>query len=145
MTKMIFINLPVKDLAAATRFYEAIGCVLNPQFSNEGASSMVWSDAIVFQLLTHEFYATFTSLPIADAHAASAALYALSCDSREAVDAMVDAAADAGGKADVRETQDMGFMYIRTFADPDGNVFEPAFMDMAAMAEAHAPAESQPA
>lgn len=139
MTKMIFINLPVNDLAAATNFYEAIGCVKNPQFSNEGASSMVYSDAIVFQLLTRPFYETFTSLPIADAKAVSAALYALSCDSRADVDAMVEAAAGAGGRADVRAAQDMGFMYIRTFADPDGNVFEPAYMDMAAMAEAHAP------
>ncbi|HWA61196.1 MAG TPA: VOC family protein [Caulobacteraceae bacterium] len=135
MTKSIFINLPVRDLDAATRFYEAIGCVKNAQFSNDQASSMVWSEAISFHLLTHEFYATFTSLPIADAKLASAALYALSCDSREAVDAIVEAAARAGGRADVREKQDMGFMYLRTFEDPDGNVFEPAFMDASAMAQ----------
>ena len=63
-------------------------------------------------------------------------LYALSRDSRDEVDAMVEAAAKAGGRADVRETQDMGFLYVRTFADPDGNVFEPAWMDMSAMADA---------
>jgi predicted lactoylglutathione lyase len=138
MPKMIFVNLPVKDLAAATRFYEAIGCEKNEQFSDQNAASMVWSDAITFQLLTHDYYSTFTSKPIADAHKTSAMLIALSRDSREEVDAIVEAAAAAGGKADIRERQDMGFMYLRTFEDPDGHVFEPAWMDLAAMAEQQA-------
>jgi len=130
MPKMIFVNLPVKDLAAATRFYEAIGCVKNEQFSDDKASSMMWSENITFQLLVHDYYKTFTSKPIADAHKTSGMLLALSQDSREAVDAITEAAGKAGGKADVREPQDMGFMYLRSFADPDGHVFEPAWMDM---------------
>lgn len=132
MPKMIFLNLPVKDIAASTRFYAAIGCVRNDQFSDDSTSSMVWSETITFQLLSHERYAGFTSKPIADAHAASGMLIALSRDSREEVDAMVAAAAGAGGEADVRAPQDLGFMYVRTFADPDGHVFEPACMDMGA-------------
>jgi uncharacterized protein len=138
MPKMIFVNLPVKDLAAATRFYEAIGCVKNEQFSGENAASMVWSDAIIFQLLTHDYYATFTTKPIADAHKTSGMLIALSRDSREEVDAITEAAAAAGGKADIRERQDMGFMYLRTFEDPDGHVFEPAWMNVEATGEQQA-------
>lgn len=134
MSKTIFINLPVKDLAASTRFYEAIGCTKNEQFSDQNASSMVWSDAIVFQLLARDYYSTFTKKPVADAHAASAMLIALSCDSRDNVDAIVEAAAAAGGKADAREPQDLGFMYLRTFEDPDGHTFEPAWMNPEAMA-----------
>lgn len=134
MPKMIFINLPVQDLAASTRFYEAIGCTKNPQFSDENASSMVWSDAITFQLLSRDYYATFTSKPIADAHKTSAMLIALSRDSREEVDAIIKAAASAGGKADIREPQDLGFMYLRTFEDPDGYTFEPVWMNPEAMA-----------
>ena len=133
MPKMIFINLPVQDLAASTRFYEAIGCTKNPQFSDENASSMVWSDAITFQLLSRDYYATFTGKPIADAHTTSAMLIALSRDSREEVDAIVAAAASAGGKIDIREPQDLGFMYLRTFEDPDGHTFEPAWMNLEAM------------
>lgn len=132
MPKMIFLNLPVKDLAASMRFYEAIGCVKNEQFSDDNAASMVWSDTIVFQLLSHGYYKTFTSKPIADAHKESAMLIALSRDSREDVDAITKAAAAAGGKADIREPQDLGFMYGRSFADPDGHVFEPMWMNMAA-------------
>ncbi len=130
MAKMIFLNLPVKDLAASTAFYQAIGCVKNEQFSNDDASSMVWSDTITFQLLRHDYYKSFTAKPIADAHATNGMLIALSRDSREEVDAMVDAAAKAGGQADVREPQDLGFMYLRTFADLDGHEFEPAHMDL---------------
>ncbi len=132
MPKMIFVNLPVKDLAAATRFYKAIGCEQNMQFSNEQAAMMVWSDTISFMLLTHDYFATFTSKRIADAQQTCQVLLCLSRDSREDVDAITEAAAAAGGKADVRAPIDMGFMYNRAFQDPDGHVFEPVWMDMAA-------------
>lgn len=133
MPKMIFVNLPVKDIARSTRFYEAIGCVKNEQFSDEKASSMMWSDNVTFQLLRRDYFATFTSKPIANAHETCGALIALSCDSRADVDSIVAAARSAGGRADTREPQDMGFMYLRTFEDPDGHVFEPAWMDPAGM------------
>ena len=129
MPKMIFVNLPVKDLAAATAFYKAIGCEQNMQFSDENASSMMWSDTIVFMLLKHGFYSTFTDKPIGDSHTVSAHLLALSFDSREDVDAITEAAARAGGKGDVRAAQDYGFMYSRSFEDLDGNVFEPVWMN----------------
>lgn len=134
MPKMIFINLPAQDLAVATRFYEAIGCRKNEQFSDEKASSMVFSEHITFQLMTREYFATYATTPVADARKTTGVLFALSCDSREDVDAMVAAAGAAGGKADIREPQDLGFMYLRTFQDPDGHVFEPAWMNPEAMA-----------
>jgi predicted lactoylglutathione lyase len=133
MPKMIFVNLPVRDLAASTRFYEAIGCERNPRFSDEKAASMVWSDEITFQLLTRAFFSTFTSRPIADAHGTCGALFALTLDSRDDVDAVVKAAALAGGKADVRERMDFGWLYNRAVEDPDGNVVEAVWMDAAAM------------
>ena len=140
MTKMIFMNLPVADVAKATAFYEAIGFEKNPQFSNEQASCMVWSDAIHVMLLGHDFYRTFTTKAIADTHKTSAALIALSRDSREQVDAITDAAIAAGGRQ-TRDTQDMGFMYSRAFEDLDGHTFEPMYMDMeaatAAMSDQH--------
>ena len=138
MPKTIFINLPVKDLAAATRFYQAIGCAKNEQFSDHQASSMVWSDTITFQLLVTDYFAGFTPKRVADAHAACEVLLALSLDSRAAVDTIVEAAVANGGKADVRELMDMGWMYNRAFEDPDGHVFEAIFMDMDA-ASAQAP------
>ncbi|MBY5820301.1 VOC family protein [Rhizobium leguminosarum] len=132
MPKMIFVNLPVKDLAAATRFYEAIGCSKNEQFSDHQASNMVWSDAIFFHLLTRDFFATFTPKPVTEAQKASEMLIALTMDSREEVDAIVEAAAAAGGKADPRPPTDMGWLYNRAFEDPDGHIFEAVWVDMAA-------------
>jgi uncharacterized protein len=130
MSKMIFVNLPVKDLAVATRFYEAIGCKKNEQFSNADAAFMAWSDNITFMLLTHDYFRTFTPKQIADAHKTTEVLIALSRDSRAEVDSIVDAAAAAGGKADVRQRQDMGWLYSRAMQDPDGHVFEPMWMDV---------------
>jgi len=146
MPQMIFVNLPVTDVARSTAFYEAIGCTKDERFSNEVASAMQLSDEIVFMILSHDFFKTFTPKPIADAHGTTEVLICISRDSREAVDAIVERASAAGGKADVGPKQDMGFMYGRTFEDPDGHIFEPMFMDMeAAMAAcpegpAHEPA-----
>jgi predicted lactoylglutathione lyase len=132
MPKMIFVNIPVTDLAASTRFYNAIGCEKNERFSDDNAASMVWSDTITFQLLTQDYFKTFAVKPIANSQETTAVLIALSRDSRDEVDAIAEAARAAGGKADVRERQDMGFMYGRAFEDPDGHVFEAMWMDMAA-------------
>lgn len=129
--KMIFVNLPVTDLAAATAFYESIGLTRNPQFSDDTAACMVMSETISVMLLTHAKWHTFTSRPIAPA-TSSEVMLAVSCDSREAVDAMNQAAAANGGTPDVNPAQDLGFMYNRNFADPDGHVWEAIWMDMAA-------------
>jgi uncharacterized protein len=130
MPKMIFLNLPVIDLDRSVAFYEGVGATRNPQFSNDKAACMVLSDTIFVMLLTHGFYGGFTSKPIADAHASSAALFCVSEESREAVDATIERAAAAGGKADPGPTQDHGFMYGRSFEDPDGHHWEVMWMDV---------------
>ena len=130
MSKMIFINLPVADLDRSKRFYEAIGARNEPKFTNEQAAMMVLSDAIHVMLLKHDFYSTFTSKPIADAHRSSQVLLAISADSVEDVDALVEKAGSAGGKADPGPPQDMGgMMYERSFEDPDGHHWEAVWMD----------------
>ncbi|HET6943452.1 MAG TPA: VOC family protein, partial [Sphingomicrobium sp.] len=121
MSRMIFVNLPVADLEASKRFYEAIGARNEPKFSNEAAAMMVLSDTINVMLLSKPFYSTFTDKPIADAHTSSQVLLCVSCDSAAEVDQLVDAAAANGGKADPGPKQDMGgMMYGRSFEDPDG-------------------------
>ena len=133
MPQMIFINLPVTDLERSISFYEAIGAAKEPKFSNEAAAMMVISDTISVMLLTHPFYASFTSKRIADAHQVSQVLLCLSRDSREAVDEIVSKAGAAGGKIDVGPKQDMGaMMYGRSFEDPDGHHWEVMWMDPAA-------------
>ncbi|MEY9358309.1 putative lactoylglutathione lyase [Bradyrhizobium yuanmingense] len=100
MPKMIFVNLPVTDLKRATAFYEAVGAVKNPQFSDETASCMVFSETIFAMLLTHDKFRQFTPKPIADARTSNQVLFCLSADSRSDVDDIVARAAAAGGMAD---------------------------------------------
>lgn len=133
MTKMIFVNLPVADVAASTAFYEAIGMEKNAAFSNDQASAMIWSDTIQFMLLGHSFYSTFTPKQIIDAKTTSGMLLALGLDSRAQVDAITVAAMAAGG-TELHDPEDMGFMYSRAFADLDGHGFGPFWMDPAAAA-----------
>lgn len=132
MSRMIFINFPVNDLAASMAFYTAIGFENNPQFTDETAACMVWSEAIHVMLLTHDKWRTFTSRPI-PASTSSEVMLGLTFDSREAVDAITKTAAANGGTADINPAQDHGFMYSRTLADPDGHLWEPFWMDPASI------------
>jgi predicted lactoylglutathione lyase len=129
MAKMIFVNLPVADLPTSKAFYEALGFTVNPQFTNDNAAAMVWSDTIVVMLLQHHFWKTFTSKAIPNARESAQVLLCISMDNREAVDSIVADAASAGGSADPTPTQDMGFMYGRSFEDPDGHIWETMWMD----------------
>jgi len=129
---MIFINLPVVNLKASMAFYEALGFENNPQFTDETAASMVWSEAIHVMLLTHDKWRTFTDRPIPP-KTSSEVLLALSCDNREAVDRLNELAAMNGGTADINPKQDLGLMYNRNLADLDGHVWEMFWMDMSAM------------
>lgn len=128
MPKMIFVNLPVADLGASIAFYKALGFEQNMQFSDDTAACMVWSEAIYAMLLTHAKWRTFTQRPIPPSES-SEVMLALALDNRDAVDAMNTAAAANGGKADVNPIQELGFMYNRCLADPDGHVWEAFWMD----------------
>jgi predicted lactoylglutathione lyase len=132
MAKLIFVNLPGADLARATAFYEAIGAVKNAQFSDDTASCMVFSETIHAMLLTHDKFRQFTPKKIADAKTSSEVLICLSADSRDDVDAIVGKATAAGGNADPSPKQDFGFMYGRSFEDPDGHIWEVMWMDVEA-------------
>jgi predicted lactoylglutathione lyase len=131
MTKMIFVSLPVTDLARAKAFYEALGFANNPQFSDEHSACMVVSETNNVMLLTHSRWSGFTSRPIPPT-TSSEVMVAISCDSRDAVDQMNEAAASHSGQADINPAQDLGFLYNRSFADPDGHVWEAVWMDMSA-------------
>ena len=129
--RMIFVNLPVVDVEKSAAFYEAVGFTRDARFSQPGScAAMTWSDTIVFMLLSRSRFADFTSKTIIDARGSVETLLCLSRDSRADVDAIVDAARTAGGKADPCPKQDHGFMYGRSFEDLDGHVFEPMWMDV---------------
>ncbi len=132
--RTIFLNLPVTDVAAGRAFYTALGFSIDEQFSDDSSASVVVSDAIHLQLLSRERFAGFLpeGTAAADPRTATAALYALSCDSREEVDAMVEKAVGAGGDTWM-PAQDHGFMYGSSFTDPDGHVWEVMWMDPTAV------------
>lgn len=128
--KQVFINFPVKDLEASTKFYEALGFVKNSMWSDEKASAMQWSDEIVFMLVTHEFYEQFLKgKTIADTKKTSAALVALTVDSREAVQAFAETAkANGGDWHSAAPNEGLDFMVSYEVQDLDGNTLEPVWM-----------------
>lgn len=133
MSKIMFVNLPVTDLQKSMTFYSALGFQNNPHMTDETAACMVWSDTINVMLHTHAKWRTFTTRPIPSS-SSSEVMLAVSCESRDAVDAMATAAGAKGGVSDVNPVQDLGFLYNRNIADPDGHVWEAVWMNPAAMA-----------
>ena len=142
MPQMIFVNLPVADLPRSVAFYDALGFTHNPQFSDDAGACMVLSETIYVMLLTHAKWRGFTTRPICPRGSSEVSL-ALSMDSRDAVNRMVEAGAGAGGTADVNPPEDHGFMFQRTICDPDDHVWEPFWMDPA-MAGGPAPESAAP-
>jgi uncharacterized protein len=142
MQKMIFVNLPVANVAKSTEFYEKLGAKRDPRFCNGSTSMMSFSDAIHFMLLDHARFRDFTPKAIADARKTSEVLLCLSEESRSAVDATTERAVAAGGKGDPCPKQDHGFMYGRSFEDLDGHIIEVVWMDVEAALAASSQAMS---
>ncbi len=128
MPRSLFISLPVADVARSGAFYQAIGLTKDERMSGPHAAAMIWTDDVRIMLLDRNFYATLAHKPVADAHTVSGALIALGLDSRDAVDAITQAALAAGGR-EVHGAEDEGYMYSRAFEDPDGHGFGPVWMD----------------
>jgi predicted lactoylglutathione lyase len=128
MNRMIFINLPVRDLEVTRAFYTGIGCRLNAEYSDESAAALVVSDSIVVMALRRDRFADFVAGPVGDPAAATTVINCLSAESREEVDAMVQRALAHGGKPWLDKMQD-GPMYGHSFTDPDGHVWEVLHME----------------
>ena len=129
MKSQIFINLPVKDLERSFNFYTKMGFTNNPQFSDETAKCMVFSEEIFVMLITHDKFKTFITKPITDVSKTTSALLSISVESLDRVNEISDNAISAGGKEPV-EAKDYGFMQQRTIEDPDGHIWEIFYMDM---------------
>jgi len=135
MTAM-FVNLPVTDLERAKAFYTALGFTINPAFTDHNAACVVVEDDhSYFMILVRDYFQTFTDLPLGDPAANPSSSTAIFVDTREEVDAAVANGIGAGG-SEPRPAADYGFMYQRQLADPDGNIIEFGYMDMAAAGQA---------
>jgi predicted lactoylglutathione lyase len=127
----MYANLPVEDLAVSKRFFTELGFTFNEQWSDENVEAIVISDEAGVLLFVKSYFKTFTPREVADATATTEVVMSLGVETRARVDELADKALAVGGRA-ANETQDLGFMYTRSFADPDGHLWEAIWMDMAA-------------
>ncbi len=128
MTKKLYLDLAVKDLAKTKAFFSELGFEFNQKFTNEQAAALVINESTGVMLLRQEHFKEFTKKPIVDSSAQTEAIMAISVDRREDVDALADRALKVGGSA-ANPPQDHGFMYGRSFHDPDGHIWEVFYMD----------------
>jgi predicted lactoylglutathione lyase len=130
--KQVFINLAVKDVEKSMNFYTNLGFNVNPQFSDDQGKCMVWSEAIFVMILSHEKFKSFTKKPIADTKNNIAGLFALSVESVDKVNEVVENGLRSGG-AEPMPMTDYGFMQLRKIEDLDGHTWEIFFMDITKM------------
>jgi uncharacterized protein len=131
MSTRMYVNLPVEDLAVSRRFFTELGFEFNEQWSDENVEAIVIGDEAGVLLFVRSYFTAFTTREVADATKTTEVVVSLGVESRERVDELVDKALSIGGRP-VNETQDLGFMYTRGFADPDGHLWEAIYMNMAA-------------
>lgn len=134
-SRQMFVNLAVEDLDRSVEFFTTLGFEFDPRFTDATATSMIVGEGAYVMLLTKEKFAEFTTKPLVDPAVQTEVLIAISADSREGVDELTDAALGAGGSA-ANDPLDYGFMYVRTFQDPDGHIWEVMWMDLAGFEEA---------
>lgn len=128
MKTKIFVNIPVKELNKSVDFFTKLGFNFNPQFTDENATCMIVGEDIFVMLLVEKFFKSFTKKDVCDTSKNTEAIVALSVESREKVDQMIEKAKEAGG-SEPREKQDHGWMYGRSFEDIDGHLWEVFFME----------------
>jgi predicted lactoylglutathione lyase len=134
MSRMAFINLPVKDLARSTDFFTKLGFSFDPMFTDENATRMIINDETSAMLVTETFFNGFVEpQDIADTSRNREVLVGLSAERREEVDELSSKALAAGAEG-LGEPEDDGFMYMRGFRDLDGHQWSFIYMDMSAVA-----------
>jgi uncharacterized protein len=126
--RKLFVNIPVRDLQRSIDFFEALGFTFNTQFTDATATSMLVGEDAYFMLLTTDKFKEFSKRPVGDPQKETNALFAISVNSRDEVDALVKKALAAGGSP-AADPQDHGFMYGWSFYDPDGHHWEVFWMD----------------
>lgn len=129
MIKQIFVNLPVKDLEKTKEFWLKLGFTFNPQFTDEKAAALVMGENIFAMLLTEPFFKTFIKKEIADSSKTTEVINAVSVESREKVDELVNKAIEAGATS-YKDPDDYGWMYSKAFQDLDGHLWEVLWMDI---------------
>jgi predicted lactoylglutathione lyase len=127
-SRKIFVNLAVKNLDRSVEFFTKLGFTFDPRFTDEQATCMIVSDEAFVMLLVESRFKDFTKKELVDPAQQTEAILALTAESREEVDELVDKALAAGGTP-ANDPMDMGFMYGWSFNDPDGHLWEAFWMD----------------
>lgn len=139
-SRQIFVNLAVKDLRGSVGFFARLGFTFDPRFTDEDAACMIVGDEAFVMLLVEDRFHDFTRKALTDPRTHTEAIVALSAESREQVDELADTALRAGGSP-ANDPMDHGFMYSRSFQDPDGHIWEVVWMDPSALEQPATTAE----
>ena len=130
MTKQIWLNLPVKDVAKAKDFFWKIGFSFNEQHDTPSSTCMVVGEGhFVIMLFEEMLFSSFTQHNLTDTKSSSEVLISIDAESREEVDELAEKVKEAGGNVFSPPAESQGWMYGCGFADLDGHRWNVLFMD----------------
>ena len=133
MRRMVIVNLPVRDLLASADFYRRLGWAVDEEFCEVEAVSVRVADSVLVMLLSFERYAGFLGAdddgaPTRSDEVRAQSLTSISTASAGEAEDIYARALAAGGSP--RAFVEQGPVHGRSFADPDGHVWELIHMDL---------------
>ncbi len=134
-SRKLFVNLAVAELGRSVDFFTKLGFSFDPRFTDETTTCMLVGEDAYVMLLERPRFQDFTKKEVVDSTRQTEAILALGADSRDGVDELADKALASGGSP-ANDPMEMGWMYGRSFQDPDGHLWEVFWMDLAAAEEA---------
>ncbi|MEN9685497.1 MAG: hypothetical protein RLZZ28_1283 [Bacteroidota bacterium] len=132
--KQIFINLPVKNVAASMNFYTQLGFTVNPLFTFDDQKCMVWSEQIYLMLQTEEMFKSGNKKNIADPKKNTIATFTLPVESLDRLNEIMEKGLKAGG-TEPTPASDEGFMQLRNLEDLDGHHWGIIYLNIAKFKE----------
>ncbi|QGK75579.1 VOC family protein [Flavobacterium sp. SLB02] len=130
MTKQIWLNLPVKDVAKAKDFFWKIGFSFNEQHDTPSSTCMVVGEShFVVMLFEESLFTGFSQNKLTDTQSSSEVLISIDAESTDEVDELAKKVEEAGGTVFSPPAETQGWMYGFGFADLDGHRWNVLFMD----------------
>jgi len=136
MAQQIWLNLPVKAVAASKEFFKKIGFSFNEEHDTPSSTCLLVGEGnFVIMLFEESLFATFSQNELTDTKTSSEILISIDAANKEEVDALARKVEEAGGTVFAPPAESQGWMYGCGFADLDGHRWNVLYMDFSKLSK----------
>ena len=135
MTKEMWLNLPVKNLAKSKEFFTKIGFSFKERDMDNMIAMEIGEKKVPVMLFDEKTFKNAVQHKVTDTNQSSEILISFDAESREEVDELAQKVEAAGGTVFGKPSEIQGWMYGCGFADLDGHRWNILYMDMSKMSD----------